>query len=173
MRLTTKSRYGTQLFLDIALHGGEGPVRIGDISKRQGISVKYLEKLIRLLKDAKYIKSKRGPRGGHLIIRPLSEVSVGDIVRILEGENHLTDFLGDSENVRVQDACLTRRVWHEASTAMFEKLDSISFSELVAEARSCDKPDCCLKEAPGAAANAVAPTPKTSGTSAPSKDTRA
>lgn len=147
MRLTTKSRYGTQLFLDIALHSGEGPVRIGDISKRQGISVKYLEKLIRLLKDAKFIKSKRGPKGGHLIIRPLSEVSVGDIVRILEGENQLSEFLGESESVQAQDACLTRRVWHEASTAMFEKLDSISFSELVAEAHSCDKPDCCLKRA--------------------------
>ncbi len=148
MRLTTKSRYGAQLFLDIALHSGDGPVRIGDISKRQGISVKYLEKLIRMLKEAKYIKSKRGPKGGHIITRPLTEISVGDIVRVLEGDRQLLEFLGENAVDPAQDSCLTRRVWHEASRAMFEKLDSISFSELVDEARSCGKNDCCLKGLP-------------------------
>lgn len=148
MRLTTKSRYGAKMFLDIALHCGDGPVRIGDISKRQGISVKYLEKLIRLLKDAKYVKSKRGPRGGHLITRPLSEISVGDIVRVLEGRRQLDDFLGEYNGDVSKDMCVTRRIWHEASQAMFEKLDSIFFSELVDEARSCNREICCLKDRP-------------------------
>lgn len=146
MRLTTKSRYGAKMFLDIALHSGDGPVRIGDISRRQGISVKYLEKLIRMLKEAKYIKSKRGPKGGHRIIRPLEEISVGDIVRVLEGERQLSEFLGDLEGEPSENVCLTRRVWYEASKAMFAKLDSITFDELVAEARACDRPGCCLKD---------------------------
>jgi len=150
MRLTTKSRYGAQMFLDIALHCGDGPVRIGDISRRQGISVKYLEKLMRMLKEAKFIKSKRGPKGGHLITRPLSEISVGDIVRVLDGEHQLSDFLGETNGVPSEDACLTRRVWHAASMAMFEKLDSIFFSELVAEAKTCRNPNCCLKDSPRA-----------------------
>ncbi|BBD10092.1 RrF2 family transcriptional regulator [Desulfovibrio ferrophilus] len=143
MRLTTKSRYGAKMFLDIALHCGGGPVRIRDISQRQGISVKYLEKLIRKLKEASYIKSKRGPKGGHIITRPLEDISVGDIVRILEGERQLTDF-ADSEPGCEEALCLTNRVWVEASKAMFAKLDSISFSELVAEAKACDKAACCL-----------------------------
>lgn len=149
MRLTTKSRYGAKMFLDIALHGDDGPVRIGDISRRQGISVKYLEKLIRTLKDAKFIKSKRGPRGGHLITRPLAEISVGDIVRALEGHAQLEEFLGPGAAVSSDERCVTLRVWHEASQAMFEKLDSISFSELVAEARACPRPGCRFKDAAG------------------------
>lgn len=150
MRLTTKSRYGAKMFLDIALHSGDGPVRVRDISERQGISVKYLEKLIRKLKEAQYIKSKRGPRGGHQITRPLDEISVGDIVRVLEGEGQLTDYLGDPQRNPSEDACLTHRVWHEANEAMFAKLDSIYFSELVAEARACTRPGCCLKGGNGA-----------------------
>jgi len=146
MRLTTKSRYGAKMFLDIALHSDQGPVRIGDISRRQGISVKYLEKLIRALKDAKFIKSKRGPRGGHLITRPLAEISVGDIVRVLEGHAQLEDFLGQGPDTPTEERCVTRRVWHEASRAMFAKLDAISFSELVAEARACPKAGCCFKD---------------------------
>jgi len=143
MRLTTKSRYGAKMFLDIALHSDEGPVRIRDISERQGISVKYLEKLIRKLKDARYIKSKRGPKGGHLITRPLEDISVGDLVRVLEGDHELWEF--DSPEPGFQeDACLTSRVWTEANKAMFAKLDSITFSELVSEARACDSSVSCL-----------------------------
>jgi Rrf2 family protein len=145
MRLTTKSRYGAKMFLDIALHSDDGPVRIGDISRRQGISVKYLEKLIRALKDAKYIKSKRGPKGGHLITRPLADISVGDIVRVLEGRRQINEFL-TADEAASDERCVTRRVWREASVAMFEKLDSISFSELVDEARSCPRAGCCFKD---------------------------
>ncbi|WP_461209310.1 RrF2 family transcriptional regulator [Desulfocurvus sp. DL9XJH121] len=148
MRLTTKSRYGAKMFLDIALHCDEGPVRIRDISRRQGISVKYLEKLIRKLRDARFIESRRGPKGGHLIARPLEDISVGDLVRVLEGRSHLTEITEDVTVVpaRVDDLCLTRRVWVEAAQALFAKLDSIPFSELVAEARSCNRPACCLKD---------------------------
>jgi len=64
MKLSTRSRYGTRLMLDIARNSNEGPVRINDIAKRQEISVKYLEQLIIPLKKAVYIKSVRGPKGG-------------------------------------------------------------------------------------------------------------
>ncbi|MBU1002257.1 MAG: Rrf2 family transcriptional regulator [Proteobacteria bacterium] len=145
MRLTTKSRYGAKMFLDIALNSGDGPVRIRDISQRQGISIKYLEKLIYKLKEASYIKSKRGPKGGHIITRPLEDISVGDIVRVLEGDSPLTDFANSQPDCN-EDLCLTQRVWVEASKAMFAKLDSISFSDLVTEALNCTKANCCLDQ---------------------------
>lgn len=156
MRLTTKSRYGAKMLLDIALHSDEGPVRIRDISERQGISVKYLEKLIRKLKEARYIKSKRGPKGGHVITRPLEDISVGDLVRVLEGDAQLEECSGP-DAARVEDACLTHRVWVEANKAMFAKLDSITFSELVAEAQTSNDDIHCLdspcKADPGNAVN--------------------
>jgi Rrf2 family protein len=129
MKLTTRSRYGTRMVLDIAQHADEGPVRIGDIAKRQKVSVKYLEKLIRELRDAGLVTSRRGPKGGHVLGRAAEDISVGEVVRVLEGNRHLV--------YCVSDHCLTRKLWHIASEAMFEKLDSISFADLVNDQANC------------------------------------
>ena len=134
MRLSTRSRYGMRMILDIALHGNRGPVRIGDIAERQDISMKYLEKLIRLLKDAGFIDSKRGPRGGHIIARPLEDITVGEVVRVLEGQRALTECAESDKACAVCSLsvdCLTREIWKEASDAMFDKLDSMTLAALV------------------------------------------
>lgn len=123
------------MVLDIAMHEDEGPVRISDISKRQGISVKYLEKLIRPLKQAGYVNSKRGPRGGHRLTRKPDDITVGEVVRLLEGELILTECALDESACSIARDCLTRKVWKEASDAMYAKLDSISFLDLLSEAQ--------------------------------------
>ena len=135
MKLTTRSRYGTRMILDMALHGKDGPVRIKDIAERQGVSVKYLEKLVRELKQAGFVRSRRGPRGGHELAMPLEAVTVGDIVRTLEGELSLVECDADPGRTypRLAD-CLTREVWAEASRAMHKALDAISLADLVARA---------------------------------------
>lgn len=132
MKLTTRSRYGTRMILDMALNDRNGPVRIKDIAARQGVSVKYLEKLVRELKQAGFVRSRRGPRGGHELARPLEEISVGAIVRALEGEFTLVECDGeDGLPCPRQADCPTREVWAEASRAMHEKLDAISLADLV------------------------------------------
>ena len=135
MKLTTRSRYGTRMILDMALHGKDGPVRIKDIAERQGVSVKYLEKLVRELKQAGFVRSRRGPRGGHELAMPLEAVTVGDIMRTLEGELSLVECDADPGRTcpRLAD-CLTREVWAEASRAMHKALDAISLADLVARA---------------------------------------
>lgn len=138
MKLTTRSRYGTRMILDMALHGQNGPVRIKDIAARQGVSVKYLEKLVRELKEAGFVRSRRGPRGGHELARPLQVITVGDIVRALEGDLALVECDGDGEGSgpcpRLAD-CLTREVWAEAAQAMHKALDAITLADLVDRAR--------------------------------------
>lgn len=131
MRLLTDSRYGTRMVLDIAVHGRRGPVQMTGIAKRLGISKKFLEKIIRPLKQAGLINSTRGPKGGHMLARPAEEISVGDIVRILEGDVALVDCAKDEAVCRKAPGCLTRMIWRETSRAILEKLDSISFGELV------------------------------------------
>ena len=84
MKLSTRSRYGTRMLLDMAQHYNQGPVQVGDIAKRQGISVKYLEQIIIPLKRAGYVKSARGPKGGHALARRPEEITVGEIVALLE-----------------------------------------------------------------------------------------
>ncbi len=90
MKLSTRSRYGTRMMLDLAQHYDEGPVQIGNVSKRENISVKYLEQLIIPLKKANFIKSVRGPKGGHMLAKPPEAITVGEIVRVLEGGINLS-----------------------------------------------------------------------------------
>ncbi len=126
------------MMLDIALHAQDGPVRIKDVAERQGLSVKYLEKLIRVLKDAGFIASKRGPKGGHTLAVPPERISVGAVVRRLEGDGKLVECNTSDASCANEPLCLARRVWHEAAKAMFERLDTISFADLVEEIRSYD-----------------------------------
>ncbi len=136
MRLTTKSRYGTRLVIDLAMYAKDGPVRLRDISNRQGISLKYLEQLIRTLKKAGFIKSIRGPYGGYMLEKPTSEISVGDIVRALEGSSKLTDCTEEGDVCGVctrAGDCITRWIWLETGKAMFDKLDSFIIDELIAD----------------------------------------
>ncbi len=138
MKLSTRSRYGTRMLLDIAIHGGSGPVRIGDISQRQGVSVKYLEKLIRPLKQARYVKSRRGPKGGHMLSRPPEEIFLGDVVKLLEGDLALTECVEDGTVCPVSERCLTRNVWREASEAMYNRLQAVRLSDLIQDATRLD-----------------------------------
>jgi Rrf2 family protein len=121
------------MMLDLAQHYDQGPVQIGDVSKREDISVKYLEQLIIPLKKANFIKSVRGPKGGHMLAKPPEEITVGEIVRILEGGINLTNCIENPEVCDRTSDCLTRGVWEEASKAMYEKLDSVTLSKMINE----------------------------------------
>ena len=133
MKLSTRSRYGTRLMLDLAQHYDEGPVQMGDIAKRQGISVKYLEQLIIPLKKSDFIKSVRGPKGGHMLSRPPEKINLGEIVGVLEGGTDLVDCIEKPEECERSSECSTRFVWEEASKAMYGKLNSISLHNLIKE----------------------------------------
>ena len=84
MKLSTRSRYGTRMLLDMAKHYNQGPVQLGDIAKRQNISMKYLEQIIIPLKRAHYVESVQGPKGGHLLAKPPEQITVAEIVTLLE-----------------------------------------------------------------------------------------
>ncbi len=131
MKLSTRSRYGTRLVLDMAQRYQEGPIQLGAIAKRQDISVKYLEQLIIPLKKAQYVKSVRGVKGGHMLARSPDAITVGEIVALLEGGVRLADCTEDPEACKRSDKCLTRLVWKEATQAIHEKLNSITLSDLL------------------------------------------
>ena len=135
MKLSTRSRYGTRMMLDLAKHFDEGPVQINDISKRENISVKYLEQLIIPLKKAGIIKSFRGPKGGHMLTSPPDIITVGDIVRILEGGMDLINCIENPELCDRTEHCLMRDVWEEATKAMYDKLDSVTLSSIIQEGK--------------------------------------
>ena len=135
MRLTTRSRYGTRLILDLAVNAKDGPVPLRDVSKRQKISLKYLEQLIGKLKKAGLIKSQRGPFGGHMLAKRPDSIRVGDIVRTLEESTAITECAEKEDKLcgvcNRAGECLSRWVWIEASEAMFDRLDKITIGSLI------------------------------------------
>ena len=120
MKLSTRSRYGTRLMLDMARHYNEGPLQLGDIAKRQEVSVKYLEQIIIPLKKARYIESVRGPKGGHILTKPPEEITVGEIVALLEEGTSLVERIEVPSVCDRADICPTRLLWKEAAEAMFD-----------------------------------------------------
>jgi Rrf2 family iron-sulfur cluster assembly transcriptional regulator len=135
MKLTTKSRYGTRLLLDVAVYGKDKPVPLSDISRRQNISLKYLEQITRKLREAGILKSHRGPLGGHMLAKKPENISIGEVVKILEESPVFVD-CAESDNLvcgvcNRAGECLSRWVWVEASQAMFDRLDQITISSLL------------------------------------------
>lgn len=140
MKLSTRSRYGTRMLLDLAQHYNQGPVQLGDIAKRQNISLKYLEQIIIPLKKAHYVESVRGPKGGHLLARPPELITVGEIVALLEEGTNLVECVEHTELCVRSQICPTRLVWQEAARAMFDKLKAISLADLLVSGRCGKKP---------------------------------
>jgi len=143
MKLTTRSRYGTRMLLDLAQNGGQGPVRVSEIANRQGISVKYLEKLSRILKKAGLIRSMRGSKGGHLLAKPPVDISMGEIVRALEGDLNLVTCWTERTSCPRLKTCATSKLWQEVSKALLERLDSMTLDELLKSSAIDDTPGAC------------------------------
>ena len=136
MKLSTRSRYGTRLILDMAQHFNEGPIQLGDIAKRQDVSVKYLEQIIIPLKKANYIESVRGPKGGHFLTKSPEEITLGEIVALLEEGTSLVECTDDAGVCQRADICPTRLIWKEVSEAMFDRLQAITLADLVKRAKA-------------------------------------
>jgi len=131
MKLSTRSRYGTRILVDLARHHDQGPVQIGEISKRQDISVKYLEQLIRPLKQANLVTSVRGPKGGHLLAKKPADISLGLVVRLFEGQSELVECISHPEKCAMSQDCRVRLAWQDATRALYEKLDRTTIADLV------------------------------------------
>jgi Rrf2 family protein len=133
MKLSTKGKYGVRAVFEVARHYGKGPITIKEIADRQGISFSYLEQILHKLGKAGLIESVRGPGGGYLLARKPQELTIGDIVRVLEGPIALSHCLepGESSDCRQADDCVAKMVWARVGAKIEEALDSISFDDLL------------------------------------------
>jgi Rrf2 family protein len=131
MKLSTRSRYGTRLLVELARRNNNGPIQVSEISSQQNISVKYLEQLIRPLKQAKLVTSIRGPKGGHMLAEAPEKITLGQIVRIFEDQSDLVECVSQPETCPMADDCSVRTAWHSATKAMYESLDTTTIADLV------------------------------------------
>ncbi len=133
MKLSNRSQYGVRALFDIAYYGEGKTIQIHEISKRQGIPRRFLEQIFFILKKAGIIDSIRGPKGGYLLHQAPHEISVGDIIRILEGPIEpvpCTTMEEDGSTCHYIDKCVTRKVWEGAGNLLTEYFDSITLEDL-------------------------------------------
>lgn len=137
MKLSTKGRYGLRAMIDLAQHGEQEPVSIASIAARQHISESYLEQLIPKLRRAGLVTSVRGAGGGYVPGRPSAEISVGDVLRALEGSLDPVDCPGLSESGGCEgsELCVTKYVWKKINDSINHTVDEIKISDLVQESR--------------------------------------
>lgn len=129
MKLSTKVRYGVRALFDLAYHcqGVSGQVK--DIARRQHISIRYLEQIFHRLKKAGLVKSERGPKGGYLLSRPASQITVGDVYRATEGPLVLVSCTGKDESCKHAIDCAAVGIWKHLNDDLGRLLDSVSVEE--------------------------------------------
>src|SRR5438477_12715406 len=131
MRLTTKGRFAVTAMLDLAMHGGKGPVTLAGIRQRQSISLSYLEQLFGKLRRHTLVDSTRGPGGGYTLARSLDRVSVADIITAVDEPLDATQ-CGGKENCHDEQRCMTHDLWARLNDKMHEYLSSVTLADLVA-----------------------------------------
>lgn len=131
MKLSTRSRYGTRLMLDLAKFYDQHPIPLAEIAKRQQLSIKYLEQLIIPLKASGLIRSVRGARGGYRLAQNPDSITVGRIIEVLEGGLSLVDCVKNPKACKRQAHCPTRRLWQELSRLLKEQLSSLTLQDVL------------------------------------------
>ena len=137
MKLSTKGRYGLRALIDLAQYSKDAPVSIMSISSRQELSERYLEQLMSMLKKSGLVSSERGAGGGYILAKDMREISVGDILRALEGSLEPVECPGlepDGE-CKAADSCVTKYVWKRINDSINRTVDEIMLDQLVEESR--------------------------------------
>lgn len=131
MKISTRGRYGLKAMVDIAANSKECCVSLKSIAERTNLSESYLEQLIAPLKKAGLVKSIRGASGGYILSKSAENISVGDILRAVEGPLELVECGGDSCGMNDCSCCTTKGVWAKLSDSVSETADNINLSELI------------------------------------------
>lgn len=136
MKLSTKGRYGLRAAVDLALLAENHPVSINTIADCEGLSESYLEQIFAKMKKAGLVKSMRGANGGYVLTRTPAEISVGDILRALEGDMNIVDCPSNKDLCEKYDSCVTKYVWQRINDSIRTTMDSMSLEEVISKDRS-------------------------------------
>lgn len=132
MKLSTKGRYGLKAMFQLAISQGDGPIPLKQIAEKQDLSESYLEQLFSTLKKDGLLNSVRGAQGGYLLSRPPEEITVGNILRSLEGELSPSDCIVDGEmECERETMCVTKNVWIKIKKSIDEVVDSITLKDMI------------------------------------------
>lgn len=140
MKITYKGDYALKAVLDLALHYNGEPVTISDIAKRIDAPIKFLEQVLLDLKKGGFVQSRRGKIGGYLLAKYPSEITVGDVVRFIDGPIEPISCVkqGYTDCVDIKK-CVFRHIWQRVSRATSDIIDDITFEDLVTQVSAGQK----------------------------------
>jgi Rrf2 family protein len=124
---------------ELALNNGKGPVKTRFIAQRQGISFKYLEQLMTILRSAGFIRSIRGSKGGYMLAKAPNEIKLSDVFDCLEGPVTTVECLEDKNYCERVSDCMVRQVWAQVQGAITNVLQSITLQDLVESSKDKSK----------------------------------
>lgn len=132
MKISTKGRYGLRAMIDLAVNSdGKELINLKSISERQNLSERYLEQIFSTLKKNGLVNSIKGPQGGYMPSKEIRQISVGDILRALEGSLHIVDSQ-DIISDKIED-CIKNNVWKKMNESIDKIVDNITLEDLVFE----------------------------------------
>ena len=131
LRLSTKSQYGVRAMFEIAHGYHSGPVTIKEISEKQSVSVAYLEQILNTLRKAGIIRSVKGPGGGYVLNKEPDNISIGAILRELDGPVAITSCLDPKEGCMRIDGCVTHLLWKSLGEKIEAFLDNMTLQDLL------------------------------------------
>jgi Rrf2 family cysteine metabolism transcriptional repressor len=133
LNISTRGRYGVRALIEIALNVEQGPVRINSIAQKQRIPVSYLEQILNKLRKSEVIKSVRGSKGGYLLNKPKDEITVREVIAVLDGPFAVADCSKD-RCPRVTcigpESCVASRLWRKVEDNLDNFLGSITLEDL-------------------------------------------
>lgn len=132
MKLSTKGRYGVKAMFELALHYGDEAISIKTIADKQNISEYYLEQLFGSLRKAGLIKSIRGAQGGYVLSRSPEEITVADILNVLEGPIEISECIAEDDmSCSRAGYCATRLLWIKISDSVNHVINSITLQDMI------------------------------------------
>lgn len=135
MKVSTKGDYGVRALIELSMHYGEGPLQSAEIAARQRIPEPYLDQLLTTLRRAGFIRSVRGPQGGHALVRDPQDLTLREVIEALEGSLAPIDCLDESSACSRSGGCAQRSVWEEVRQATVQILERTSIADLAARER--------------------------------------
>jgi Rrf2 family protein len=131
MRLSTRVRYGTRALCALAASYPAGTVSLTTIARREGISVKYLEQIIRPLRVAGLVTANVGAKGGYALTRPPEKIRMSEVYRVLESDVELVACIVEPKHCSRSNGCPTRPLWSAVSRAIHKELHRMRLSDLI------------------------------------------
>ena len=139
MKISSRARYGFRVMVELALNHGNGPMRVRDIAKRQGISAKYIEQLIAVMKGAGLANAVRGVHGGYSLARPPARVKMLEVFELLEGNLDQLECRGCPGSCARDKNCVVKEIWTKVRDAVKGVLEKETLADLAARVKEKER----------------------------------